>query len=293
MLALASAHEQRTGDESGRTRLAVAEAESFSVYVDASALPVLRSAGHRGTERWAYASLNVVVPGIAEGLALPTGQETMLVANAAPVRSWFPLVDLAAEPTGYGWMLVPVLCAFVSEGDASDIDETDEPSVCLTMVHTETPDAGAEASPQNTPEAVAAARVRDLSGLEGERLAELLGVSRTAFYDWLRGVKPRGKRRDHLLHVEHIIDEAARRLASAREVAAWLMAPSEVSGRVPFALLKEHQYELARSLLTRTRRPRLPSRARRPLERAELREALDRTTSRPAPEDYEDVPPDE
>ncbi len=220
----------------------------------------------------------------ATGPAFPTGQETLVAQHSIPLRSWFPLVDLWAPPTGYGWMLTPVLCASVAEGEAGDLDETDEPTVTLSH-H----DAGPVADPEIPPEAEAAARIRELSGLETEKLATLLGVTRTAFYDWLRGVRPRGKRRDHLFQVAHLVEDAARRLREPRAVAAWLMTPSQASNRIPFELARDHQYDLARSLLTRKTRAALPKRARTTLDRAELGARVDSITSRPAPEDYEDT----
>jgi hypothetical protein len=220
----------------------------------------------------------------ATGSAFPTGQETLVAQHSMPLRSWFPLVDLWAPPTGYGWMLTPILCASVAEGEAGDLDETDEPTVTLSY-H----DAGPVFDPEILPEAEAAARIRELSGLETEKLATLLGVTRTAFYDWLRGVRPRGKRRDHLFQVAHLVEDAARRLGEPRAVAAWLMTPSQASNRVPFELAREHQYDLARSLLTRKTRATLPRRARTTLDRAELGARMDSITSRPALEDYDDT----
>lgn len=280
-----SARQLRTGADAGAPRLGARnDARNAPVYVDPTP-PTSGSFAFAATIG-SSASFDVVLHANSNGPAFPTGQDTMAAPHPTPVRSWFPLIDLSMQPTGYGWMLAPVLCAFVSEGDASDLDETDEPSTTVLL-----PRAAIRlaATPESTPEAAAAMRVRELSGLQAEKLAELFGVTRTAFYGWLRGVKPRGRRRDHLLQVAHLVEEAARRLGGPREVAAWLMAPSPASNRVPFELVRDHQYDLARSLLTRRRRAALPVRARTRLGRAELREALDRVTARPSSEDYEDI----
>jgi len=86
-----------------------------------------------------------------------------------------------------------------------------------------------------------------------------------------------------------VVEDDARRCGGPREVATWLMTPSAVSNRVPFDLLKEHQYDLCQSLLTRTSRRRLPERRRRQLGPNELRQEVDRITARAATEDYEDT----
>jgi hypothetical protein len=289
----ASALLLRTGDDAGSYRSgSPVEPRPVSVYIDRPQLRPVSNVlvGRNGLV--SSTSFGVILP--TGTLSAPTGNETMTASRASAVRNWVPLVDLSVEPTGYGWMLAPLLTAFASDGDPTDLDQTDEGIVALSMgPHggTSAP-ARAEAPSENTPEAYAASRVRELSGLEAEKVSDLLGVTRTAFYDWLGGVKPRGKRRYHLFQVQHGIEEAARRLGSSREVAAWLVTPTP-SGRLPIELLKTHQYDLCRALLTKSSKPRLPSRSRRRLDSEALGSALDRITPRPAPEDYDDGPADE
>lgn len=282
MAASAAALVLRTGDDAGTPNIgARKDPSNVPIYIQSK--PLTSGTLSLTTTIGASQSIDFLLQANAVGSAFPTGQETLIAQHSMPLRSWFPLVDLWAPPTGYGWMLTPVLCASVAEGDAEELDETDEPFVALA--HHGVRIAALEVAP----EADAAARIRELSGLETEKLANLLGVTRTAFYDWLRGVKPRGKRRDHLLQVAHLVEDAARRLGEPRAVAAWLMTPSQASNRIPFELAREHQYDLARSLLTRRSRAALPKRARTTLDRAELRSRVDSITSRPAPEDYEDT----
>jgi hypothetical protein len=290
----ASARLLRTGDDAGANRLGgPSETRHLSVYVDPMPAWAVTSNVNLSAAIAPSASFDVLLPSIAVAPAFPTGQDILTVLRQVPVRNWFPFIDIVQPPTGYGWMLAPVLSNVVAQEDATEADETDEPTATHPLpVRRET--AGRVTSlRESTPESVAAARVRELSGLEGERVAELLGVTRQAFYDWLDGVKPRGKRRDHLMQVQHVLEEAARRRGSPRDVATWLMTPSQVSNRIPFDLLKEHQYDLCRSLLTKTARPRIPTRARRRFAGDELRESLERITSRPAPEDYDDDPAEE
>lgn len=225
--------------------------------------------------------------GLIERGSVRTGQDTMPAPRPTPVRNWFPLVDLPAKPTGYGWISAPVLHAYVAEGDPQDLDETETRRASPSLVADR---SALERATAESPEASAAVRLGALTGLEKERLAALLGVSRTTLYAWLEGSRPRGGKRDHLLHVVAVMEDVARRFSGPREVAAWLLSPSEASGRTPFEVLKERRYDLCRAMLARRRaaRPALPRRAPRPAAGTALREAFERLSSTPSIEDYED-----
>jgi DNA-binding transcriptional regulator YiaG len=246
-------------------------------------------------ERFARVALpyDVRFPLALHGLWYPTGQDTMAGVRAATVRNWFALLDVGQGSTGYGWITAPILRAYVTEGDVLDLDETDEPLTAPTeLAQEQRPNLELIHTSKRSPEAVAASRLRELSGLQAEKLAEIFGVTRTTFYNWLKGARPRGTHRDRLLHVVQLLEEAARVLGGARDVSAWLITPSAASRRIPVELLKQEQYDLCRSLLTRSRtvRPVLPQRTtRRRLAGSQLRDALERISSSPALEDYEDT----
>jgi hypothetical protein len=225
-----------------------------------------------------------------------TGQDTMPAPRSTAVRNAFPLIDVRTKPTGYGWMSAPVLRAYVVEGDPQDLDETAsrepvvsflmEPGPEVTLWGVEPLSVEAREQP---PEATAVERLAALTGLEMERLAELLGVSRTTLYAWRDGSKLRGRKRDHLLQVGAVMEEVAERLGPPREVAAWLLTPSPASNRRPFDVLRDARYDLCRSMLTRRRTARvvLPQRAPRRFSGTELRHRVERISPKPSVEDYE------
>lgn len=225
----------------------------------------------------------------------PTGNDTWQEPTE-PVRNWVSLIELAEDSTGYGWVRAPLLRAYTGGGASVEIDETtsredQERAVIAASIPVET-----EILWARTPEGDAAARIRELTGLQIEKLAELFGVSRGAYYNWLSGTRPRGDHRDRLLFAQQLLEEAARILGEPREVGAWLISPSPASGRVPIDLLKNGQYDLCRSLLTRSgvKRKALPVRTKRRLGGEDLRAEMRRISPAPAIEDIDDpVPSDE
>jgi len=229
-------------------------------------------------------------------LQYPTGQETFPVLQEA-VLSLVARIDLEDFSTGYGALRSPLLTTSPRAADLSEpLSETDDRSRVVVRYHRDWTTqekkkiAAALPAAEQTPEASAASRIREISGLEADKIADLLGVTRQGFYAWLGGTKPRGKRRDHLMQVLHIMEEAARRSGGPRETAAWLMTPSAASNRVPFELLKAHEYDLCRSLLTRSTTPRPALRPpRKRLAPGQLREAVDRLTSRAAGDDDDNL----
>lgn len=142
----------------------------------------------------------------------------------------------------------------------------------------------------------AAARLRDLSGLDAERLGELFGVSRVTFQNWTAGTIPHDARRERLLEVLSLVEEAAKRLGTPRATADWLLTPTTAGGKKPIQLLKARQDRAFRGHLLRAGRSRLllqaprPSRSRRVLTDEERASALARLQARaPYREDIERV----
>ncbi len=219
----------------------------------------------------------------------PTGNDTWQEPRE-PVRNWVSLIELAEDSTGYGWIRTPLLRAYTGGGASVEIDETttredQERAVLAANIPVEM-----EVLRARTPEGDAAARIRELTGLQIEKLAEVFGVSRGAYYNWLNGTRPRGDHRDHLLFVQQLLEEAGRTLGDPREVGAWLISPSAASGRVPIELLKNGQYDLCRSLLTHSgvKRKALPVRTKRLLAGEDLRVEMRRISPAPALEDIDD-----
>lgn len=225
---------------------------------------------------------------------LRTGQDTMRAPHQSTVRNLFALIEAQTGKTGYGWISAPALHSYVLEGSTQDLDETEsyEPAVLLAAeprIDSLVAIDASPALPMRSPEATAVERIASLTGLEMERLSDLLQVSRTTLYAWLAGSKPRGRKRDHLLQVASVMEEVARRFDGPRSVAAWLLSPTSASGRLPFDVLKEQRYALCRGMLTRrtAERPALPIRAPRPLAASELRASMERQSARPFSDDYE------
>lgn len=134
--------------------------------------------------------------------------------------------------------------------------------------------------------------LRDISGLELDRLSAIFGVSRTAYYDWMSGSTPRGERRDHLLEVLSLVEEASKRLGDPAGTSTWLLTPVSSRGERPIDFLAVRNYTTFRGLLLRIPtereviRPFLhPSRVRRELTRQEFKERIERLSPRPRSED--------
>ena len=121
-----------------------------------------------------------------------------------------------------------------------------------------------------------AARLREITGLDAGRLADVFGVSRIAYQGWLAEVQPTLARREHLLEVLTFIEEAWQRLGSSSAVRDWLLTPVTSAGPKPLDLLRERRYNVARGFLLRRRTgsetvKRLPVRQRRDARLSEER----------------------
>ncbi|MGB8932433.1 MAG: hypothetical protein WCC48_14415, partial [Anaeromyxobacteraceae bacterium] len=83
-----------------------------------------------------------------------------------------------------------------------------------------------------------AEELRALTGLTAQRLAELFGVSRTAYYKWMEGATPRDARYDHLLQVLSQVRDASARVGGVEDFAAWLRTPVSPGGKTPLDYLR-------------------------------------------------------
>jgi transcriptional regulator with XRE-family HTH domain len=100
---------------------------------------------------------------------------------------------------------------------------------------------------------VQAERLREVSGLTIERLAEIFGVSRTTYHKWISGSPLHDPHREHLLEVLPLIEEAAQRLGSPNSTGAWLLTPVSPGGKKPIDYLAAHEYSIFRGFLLRER----------------------------------------
>jgi len=120
-------------------------------------------------------------------------------------------------------------------------------------------------SPDTNSASIQAERLREISGLKVERLAEIFGVSRTTYYKWLAGFPLHDVHREHLLEVLSLVEEAAQRLGSPGATNTWLLTPVSPGGKKPIDYLTAQQYNTFRGFLLRVRtgqetfRPLTPS----------------------------------
>lgn len=132
-----------------------------------------------------------------------------------------------------------------------------------------------------------AARIRELSGVDAGRLAELFGVSRATYQQWVSGSTPRGHRRDHLLELLPLLQEATEYFGGPKPTSTWLLTPVSPGGRRPIDFLSEHQYQTFRGCLLREpverrliSRPRPFGQRRQTISRPDLEDALQRISPR-------------
>lgn len=208
------------------------------------------------------------------------------------IRDSLPLIEMPA--TGYGWLRHLMTRCLLYETDPRELDETG-PTLLVFMTNWHSASAidveTFNDPPSSTPEADAAQQIRELSGLKPAKLAELFGVSRKAFYDWLDGALPRDATREHLLEVAKLIEEASTRFGGSRELSSWLLTPVSPGGRTPFELLKEGRAASFRGFSLRSKSvPVGPlRRVREDLGPSAASEGLQRAARRPAADDISDI----
>ncbi|HLQ30148.1 MAG TPA: helix-turn-helix transcriptional regulator [Ktedonobacteraceae bacterium] len=148
---------------------------------------------------------------------------------------------------------------------------------------------------------VQAERLREISGLKVERLAEIFGVSRTTYYKWISGSPLHDIHREHLLEVLPLMEEAAERLGSPNAMNNWLLTPISPGGKKPIDYLAMRQYSIFRGFLLQVRTGReifrpLPSSSRvhQEISREEAEDTRERLRPRAwRDEDDVDIPTSE
>jgi len=125
---------------------------------------------------------------------------------------------------------------------------------------------------------IQAERLREISGLKVERLAEIFGVSRTTYYKWMSGSPLHDVHREQLLEVLSLVEEAVQRLGSPDATNTWLLTPVSPGGKNPIDYLATREYSTFHGFLLHIRtgretfQPLTPSsRVRRERSRERLR----------------------
>ena len=144
-----------------------------------------------------------------------------------------------------------------------------------------------------------AERLREISGLTIERLAEIFDVSRTTYHKWISGSPLRDAHREQLLEVLSLIEEAAQRLGGPNTTSTWLLTPVSPGGMKPIDYLAAREYSIFRGFLLRVRtgqemfRPLTPSnRIYKERSPEEIKDALERLRPRAWRNDEEMDPSD-
>lgn len=101
------------------------------------------------------------------------------------------------------------------------------------------------------------AQLRDVSGLDAERLRTVFGVSRAAYSRWASGeATPRPEHQEKLLRILSIAEELNKRLGSPEAVADWLLKPISFLGKRPLDLLAEDDEDMIAGLVLSLPAPR-------------------------------------
>ncbi len=184
-----------------------------------------------------------------------TGEDTRAVLDVWPAfLEYLPLGHIVTSITGYELRTAPVIYAFFYPNEPLDnlvtsshitLSVSDRISTQASM-----PFMYQEPSISANSISTQSERLRAISGLRTERLAEIFTVSRTTYQNWLTGAKaPHESHREHLLEVLPLMEEVAQRLGSPGAVSTWLLTPVSSGGKKPIDYLKAQQYSTFRGFL--------------------------------------------
>ncbi len=207
-----------------------------------------------------------------------TGEEIRpkLVASPKIPQSLLPY-KLLSTTTGSelhdisALLLIVLLLAVVSDRVVTDYHTTFEFKNWMRIKSNTNKLAQIKTSDPNSA-SIQAERLREISGLKVERLAEIFGISRTTYYKWISGSPLHDVHREHLLEVLPLVEEASQRLGSPATTNTW--------GKKPIDYLATQQYSIFRGFLLRERTGRevfqhlMPSnRVHRELSREDIENA--------------------
>jgi hypothetical protein len=140
-----------------------------------------------------------------------------------------------------------------------------------------------------------AERLRALTDLTVQQLADVFDIKRGAFHGWLNGTSPRGERESHLLETLKFIETAATQFQDTQALKQWLLTPVAPGAETPLQLMKQRRWRALQGLLVRARTPSsLPtppplSGTVRQLSPEALRQEAERLSPPPAREDLEEA----
>jgi hypothetical protein len=97
----------------------------------------------------------------------------------------------------------------------------------------------------------AAEELRSFTKLPSITLANMFGVSRTTFYNWIEGSTPRDERFQHLVDALAHVKDASRKLPSTIDLSLWLRTPIASGAKTPLDYLREKRFRVFRGLLVR------------------------------------------
>lgn len=117
---------------------------------------------------------------------------------------------------------------------------------------------------QKTESVTAAEELRTVSRLTPQQLAQVFGVSRTTFYNWMEGATPREETFTHLMETLNHIKDAKKKLDGIVELSLWLRTPIAAGGKTPLHYIKEQQFSVFRGLVVRARSPVSTSQVKAP-----------------------------
>jgi len=215
-----------------------------------------------------------------------TGEEIRpkLVASPKIPQSLLPY-KLLSTTTGSelhdisALLLIVLLLAVVSDRVVTDYHTTFEFKNWMRIKSNTNKLAQIKTSDPNSA-SIQAERLREISGLKVERLAEIFGISRTTYYKWISGSPLHDVHREHLLEVLPLVEEASQRLGSPATTNTWLLTPVSPGGKKPIDYLATQQYSIFRGFLLRERTGRevfqhlMPSnRVHRELSREDIENA--------------------
>jgi len=203
-----------------------------------------------------------------------------------PLFFQLPSTTTGSELPGLAALLLLLVLAAVWDSAATDYRATfDFKDWMQTKSHTRSVDQAS--SPDTNSASIQAERLREISGLKVERLAEIFGVSRTTYYKWVSGSPLHDVHREHLLEVLSLMEEAAQRLGSPGATNTWLLTPVSPGGKKPIDYLAAREYSIFRGFLLRVRTGREVFRSLAPSNRVhqersreEVEDALERLRPR-------------